>query len=439
MDEMNQSEQNSRVKKALSAHMVMGLIAGALLYIVCLTGAVAVFHAELQRVEQSDAPEMTSISPQSVQRAISDLLAKESRQMDHLFVHLPVRDLPRTTLTADFTTAHDAFHVDADGKAVAAEENAWSEFLVALHYTLNMPALIGIVIVGALGVIMLALSLSGVLALPRIFRDSFRLRARDKNGVGLADWHNRLSVWTLPYGLAIAFTGAVIGLSSLTAYGIAADGYDGDLEAVYAPLFGAEAESNLAPAGLPNVEPALRYMQQNHPDITLTYVVLHEPKTVGQHVQLIGTLDKRLVFGEYFNFDAQGRFLNISGVADGDIGRQFAASNYNLHFGNFGGLPVKIAYLLFGLVLAVICATGTYIWLGKRARKGLHEPRLRAAWDGVVWGTPALLLITFVLRLAFGNAVPFVGIFWIGLLVAILGMTIFSGRRQTFPTVDPAV
>jgi uncharacterized iron-regulated membrane protein len=427
---VKQSEQNSRVKKALSAHMVMGLVAGALLYIVCLTGAIAVFHAEWQRIEQPDAPEMTSISPQSVQRAVSDLLAKESRQMDHLFVHLPVPDLPRTTLTADFTTDHNAFHVDADGKAVVAEENAWSEFLVALHYTLNLPALIGIVIVGALGVIMLALSLSGVLALPRIFRDAFRLRARGKNGVGLADWHNRLSVWTLPYGVAIAFTGAVIGLSSLTAYAIAADGYDGDLEAVYAPIFGAEAESNLAPSGLPNVEPALRYMQQNHPDVTLTYVVLHEPKTVGQHIQLIGTLDKRLVFGEYYNFDAQGRFLNVSGVADGDIGRQFAASNYNLHFGNFGGLAVKIAYLLFGLAIAVVCATGSYIWLGKRARKGANEPRLRAAWDALVWGTPALLLITFIARMVAGNAVPFAAIFWIGLAVIVLAATLLAGRGQ---------
>ena len=41
-------------------------------------------------------------------------------------------------------------------------------------------------------------ALTGVLAHPRIFRDAFRLRARDRGGIGLADWHNRLGVWTLP-------------------------------------------------------------------------------------------------------------------------------------------------------------------------------------------------------------------------------------------------
>ena len=95
------------------------------------------------------------------------------------------------------------------------ERIAWNDFLVHLHYTLNLPSLVGITIVGAFGVMMLALSLSGVLAHPRIFRDAFRLRARNNAGVGLADWHNRLSVWTLPFGIAIALTGALIGLATL--------------------------------------------------------------------------------------------------------------------------------------------------------------------------------------------------------------------------------
>lgn len=422
---MSTAPESSTVKRALSAHAAIGLLAGALLYLVSLTGTVAVFHQEWQRIEQSGVPEIAAIEPAAVQRAIEAVLAREAKPTTHLYVHLPVKALPRATVTTD----HSAFHVDATGAIIAPEETAWSDFLVNLHYTLNLPSLLGLTIVGILGVMMLALSLSGVIALPRIFRDAFRFRARSPGGVGLADWHNRLSVWTLPFTIAIALTGALIGLASITAFGIAGAGYGGDVEKVYAPIFGGEAAPNAAPAKVANVITALGYMKQHHPDVTLSYVVLHDPETVGQHIQLIATYERRLIFGEYFNFDAQGRFTSIAGLADGDLGQQAAASNYNLHFGNFGGLPVKLAYMLFGFALTGVCATGSYIWLGKRERRGMHEPRLRALWDAVVWGSPLILAITFILRKLLGNDVPLVALFW-------GGMAVVLGLAWLFPARD---
>ena len=94
-------------------------------------------------------------------------------------------------------------------------------------------------------------------------------------------------------------------------------------------------------------------------------------------------------------------------------GQQLAASTYNLHFGNYGGLPVKLAYVVFGLALTVVVATGTSIWLSKRQRRGLREPRLRAGWDGVIWGVPVALALTFLARLLIGNEAPLIAIFWV--------------------------
>lgn len=425
---MSLAPDNTTVKRALSVHAAIGLVAGALLYLVSLSGAVAVFYQEWQRVEQRDAPEMTRIDPAAVQRGVEAVLASEKGKplTTHLYVHLPVEPLPRTTVTTDT----QAVHLDAAGNIAGPEEIAWSDFLVALHYTLNLPAIAGLTVVGGLGVMMLALSLSGVVAHPRIFRDAFRLRARDKGGIGLADWHNRLSVWTLPFTLAIAFTGALIGMAYLTAYGMATTSYGGDLEAVYAPIFGGEGAPDKTPAPAPNIVAAFDYMRANHPDADLTYVTLHDPGTAGQHIQLLGEHKRRLVFGEYYTFDAAGRFHEVAGLASGTLGQQAAASNYRLHFGNFGGMPVKIAYLVFGLVLTGICATGTYIWLGKRERRGVVEPRLRAMWDAVVWGSPLMLAVTFVLRQLLGNAAPLVAIFWIGFAALIaLGATVTARGR----------
>lgn len=410
--------ESGTVKRALAAHAALGLLAGALLYIVCLTGTVAVFYEEWQRIEQPQAPEMAAIEPQALQRGIAAVLASEAGKprTTHLYVHLPVAALPRATITTD----HQAVHLDAHGAIAGKEEIAWSDFLVELHYILNIPGIVGITIVGTLGVMMLALALSGVIAHPRIFRDAFRLRARDSNGLGLADWHNRLSVWTLPFTVAIALTGALIGLASITGYGVAKTSYGGDLQAVYAPVFGPEGKPDKKPAPAPDVAAALAYMAAHHPALRLTYLTLHDPLTAGQHIQILGTPTRRLIFGEYYNFDGRGRFLGTAGLSDGALGQQAAASNYDLHFGNFGGLPVKIAYFLLGLALTAICATGTYIWLGKRRRRGIVEPRLRAVWDAVVWGSPLILTLTFLVRKLAGNAAPLVATYWLGMTAVIV-------------------
>lgn len=413
-------------KKSLSAHAAIGLIAGALLYIVSLTGTVAVFYQELQRVEQPVAPEMFSIAPDAVQRGVEAVLASEAGKpvTTHLYVHLPVEQLPRATVTTDT----QALHLAPDGTIAGREEIAWSDFLVQLHYTLNLPALVGITIVGILGVMMLALVVSGVVAHPRIFRDAFRLRARNGNGTGLADWHNRLSVWTLPFSVAIALTGALIGLASVAAYAIAADDYQGDVEAVYGPIFGEEGEPDPRPAPAPNVAGALAHMARAYPGVEVTYAILHDPLTRGQHVQIVGEHDRRLIFGEYYAFNANGEFEHRAGLSDGELGQQAAASTYRLHFGTFAGLPGKLAYLLFGAALTAICATGIYIWLGKRRRRGIAEPRLRGAWHGAVLGTPLALVITFLARLITGNDFPFAIAFWTFLAAAVVIGAIVARR-----------
>ncbi len=427
------------VKSALSAHAAIGLLAGALLYLVCLSGTVLVLYEEWQRFEQPNAPEMTAIDPDAVQRGIAAVLETEAGKptTTHLYVHMPVEELPRATITTDT----QAFHLNADGSIAAPEENLWSEFLYGLHYTLNIPfaqGLVGITIVGILGMLIVALAISGVIAHPRIFRDAFRLRARDGGGVGLADWHNRLSVWTLPFTLAIAVTGAVIGLATVAAYAVAAVYYEGDVEAVYAPIFGEEAAPDPAPAPLPNVAAALRSMEANHPGVRVTYAIVHDPATAGQHVQIVGEHPRRLIFGEYYAFDAAGTFHGTAGLADGALGQQAAASNYNLHFGNYGGLPVKMAYIVFGLGLTAVCATGVFIWLGKRRRRGIEEPRLLAAWHAVVWGAPAALALTLTVRLVVGNAAPFAAIFWGTLLVLVIGAAAAKGQPKVRARVQPA-
>ncbi|HTM94793.1 MAG TPA: PepSY-associated TM helix domain-containing protein [Croceibacterium sp.] len=433
---MNVAPGTSTVKNSLSAHAAVGLLAGALLYIVALSGTLLVFYDELQRAEQPGI-EMTAIEPAAIERAAASIMAREAGKprTTHLYFNLPSPEFPRAI---GYTDTQEV-RIASDGRVADELETHWSEFLYAIHYALTLPGAIGIIVVGILGVMMMTLSLSGVIAHPRIFRDAFRLRARDGGGVGLTDWHNRLSVWTLPFIVMIALTGAVIGLGALTIEGVAARYYGGDTGEAYAPVFGGEHPVNLAPAGrLPAIARSLDYMRAHYPGVEVTFLTIHDPLTKGQSIQIMGEHPRRLIFGEYYNFDADGNFENAAGLADGELGQQAAASNYNLHFGNYGGLTVKIAYFLLGLALTAICATGTFIWLGKRRRRGIVEPRLRAAWHGVVWGTPAALAVTFIARFAIGNGAPFVAIFWATLAAAVIGAVWSVTRSEPGPQPQPA-
>ncbi len=100
----------------------------------------------------------------------------------------------------------------------------------------------------------------------------------------------------------------------------------------------------------------------------------------------------RLIWAEYYRFDANGSYVGRSDYSDGPVGRQVIYSSYRIHFGNFGGVPVKILYALLGLSLTVISVTGINIWLARRKTRDY----LNDLWIGSVWGAPAALALTAV-------------------------------------------
>ena len=404
------------VTRALSGHSTLGLFTAAFLYLLTVSGTISIFNHELQRWEQPGAPELASISPQAAERAAISMLAIEDTPTSRFFIQLPTDDLPRVVLTTDTR----AVLTDGAGAIVTEEAHPWTQFVLDLHYYLHLPEKIGLTVVGMLGVLLLGSSISGFLAHPGIFRDAFAFRFSGSARLAQTDLHNRLSVWTSPFHLSIALTGAVLGLASITALAIATLDHEGNTEAVFAPVFGEEPEKNDEPVPLAGIARALTYMQAEHPDIVTNYVIMHEPKTKGQHLQVLGIHPRRLVFGEYYNFNQEGEFVQSVGMTDGMIGQQIIASVYPLHFGSFGGFPVKAAYALLGVLLAYIISSGFNVYLLKQREKGSDALRLEATWTGVLWGTPvalSLALLGSVTGILSASALP--AVFWLSLGLAL--------------------
>lgn len=416
---------SQRVVRSLHAHLSIAIALGGLIYILAITGTVAVFNGELQRWEQPSAPEMLSISPESAALAAKTVFEREEVATTHLYINFPRPDLPRTIITTDT----QAFFANADGSVAGKEHFPWTQFLLDLHYYLHLPHILGLTVVGALGAFLLAMSLSGFMAHPRIFRDAFTFR-RGAGLLPMVDLHNRLSVWTSPFHISNALTGALLGLASILAFSIAAFNFDGDLDKVFSPVFGAEPAEIEGKAPIADIAGPLRYMADEFPEQPLTYFILHDPATAGQHINVIATHTDRLIFGDYYNFDAHGEYQGNIGISDGTIGQQLIGSVYNIHFGNWGGSLVKIAYAIFGVLLSVIIASGLRIYFLRRTQKGWPATRLESAWEAVVWGTPMVLAATLLCAVTGHlDGIALVVVFWLGLSTTIIGAA-FSANAQ---------
>jgi uncharacterized iron-regulated membrane protein len=414
------------VRRALSAHSVMGIALSAVLYIICLSGTISVFKEDIHKLEQRGEPRVEYLSPESAQRA-AEAGFNEEPSSAHLYIQMPSGGHSRALVQTD----NQERYITAEGALSDEIAHPWSTFLIDLHYYLHLPKSFGMIVVAIFGVFLFAMSITGLLAHPNIFRDAFSFRRSKSEQIKKVDLHNRLSVWTAPFHISNSLTGAMIGLAVLSIAALAPMKYGGDRSAVFAPVFGGEPAVDETPAPLANIERALRYMAENHPEKPPVYVILHDPKTAGQYLQIMAEHPRRLIYAEKYNFTGDGEFIDTVGSADGTIGQQVADSVYKVHFGQFGGLPVKLAFGIFGICLLYIITSGLRIYFLKRRNKGRGAPALEGAWKGLIWGAPVLMATSFAASMALPlNAPMLTRLFWMGLIVFAVAGTLIARRRE---------
>lgn len=201
----------------------------------------------------------------------------------HLYVGLPTALLPRTTIATD--QPGQAWFVEPDGTLGGPVAHEWTHLLLNLHIYLHLPSTIGLLVVGTLGALMLALVVSGFLAHPRILIDAFRLRTGGLATVDQTDLHNRLSVWGAPFHVVIALTGAYFGLASVLFLPIGAAFHQGNAEAASTAIFAAEPVER-GPAGTPDLAAAMRALPRvDRSDVVPSLVTVHDAGTARQFVE----------------------------------------------------------------------------------------------------------------------------------------------------------
>jgi uncharacterized iron-regulated membrane protein len=415
---------------------MLGLALCAILYLICLSGWVGVYYVEFERWERPNVPEFTTVTPEAIARATADtrpiMLADTHRgPLDtDLYITVPTEDMPRLVVGY----GHEARAYDQAGNYVGPASHDLTHFLTELHYYMHLPETFGMIVVCLFGVGMMALLIGGALSHPKMFRDAFAFRVRKQGHLTKADLHNRIGAWTLPFGLIITITGTLIGLGQLVAMVMGLVFYNGDILKAYEPIFGSQAEITAATGGKPLQDGAMLNAISNLkaavPDQPITFIAIRMVGTPTEFIEITTQPAQRLAYGEAWRFDSLGNLKGSYHLSDGPAGRQVAASLYDLHFGSFGGWPVKLIYAILGFGLTVMISAGMDIWLTKSAEKGKPHPLIHRLWTVLVYGSPTMIALTFVIAMGsagLGMPIPPVPVFWGGM--ALMAAITFASHR----------
>lgn len=377
------------VRAMLAGHSALGLAFAALIYVVCFSGSIAVFTYEFTRWEQPERPVLHQVSPAAADAAFRAVLAKNPKAHD-LFIRLPEPASPRLSVHGDDAQGGEhTYYADATGKLVGEQKTPWSNFQATLHTVLHLPRAWGGFIVGLTGVALLSSLVSGVLSHPRVFKDAFAFRWGGSKRLQEADLHNRISVWGLPFHLIVSLTGAFLGLTVIIVGVLALATFKGDTSKAYALFTGPKVADDPHPAARTiNLNAILTDLATRYPNARVSYLYVEHPGETGQHATANLATEGRLSRGETVVIDGTGKVLGAVGYESGSVGMRVLSTMTPLHFGWFGGWPIKVAYLLLGLGLTAVTSSGVAIWLARRRDKGRPAPGWERVWIAFVWSQP---------------------------------------------------
>lgn len=357
------------VRVSYDIHSWLGILGGMAFFICCFSGSLALFERDLVAWE---TPEIR-FEDEGEQLSVDELLAKAQAQLGDdkdFFVALPTEQV--AVLQARAFTDGQVEELTFDpytGTAVDTSQETAFEFLTHLHTDLHLPRPIGRYLVGFLGIVLLMSLCTGVMTHTRFIKDMFRLRWRPRLRLTFSDLHKQVGVWGLVFGLVMAFTGAVIGLLGLFAPVMVLSAFGGDVGKATEAFSGPSVEETGNAAAMLPLVPLIEGIEDRNPGFRVQSLFVRHWGDAAAEValNLEPTPYRKLVAGETHRLSLiDGETLHISRFTERGLGSRLFGAMQPVHYALFGGLGLKLVYLLSGMALSFGIATGSVIWLARR-------------------------------------------------------------------------
>lgn len=353
-------------KRLWQLHSWLGLLAGLGLLVIGLTGSLLVFHEEL---EAGFNPELVRVEPHAAGRLPLDrLLAEAQRQLPNHEVTgwLPQYDAPHLAdLLYVIERGHNEWLVATldpyTGRLLASPRlgtTTLTGWLLDLHYTF-LADHVGMLVAGLFGVLLCVLGVSGVWLYREFWRNLFTLRWGRGARILCSDLHKFTGITSVAFNLLLGFTGAYWNLTHLAGHWLNGDPPQPVIERrLYPATLSLDSLARDAAARLPGFRGNFISLPSDPaaPAVTLWGTVEPRGALTGPYGSTVVYDPQTGVHRSTFDLRAAGTWAR-------------AVDSFTpLHFGTFGGLPVKILWVVVGLTPGLLAVSGATIWFLRRNR-----------------------------------------------------------------------
>jgi uncharacterized iron-regulated membrane protein len=355
-------------------HTWSSLISTLFLLMLCVTGMPLIFHDEIDALvenyqsAETDGP-ASALAGQPLDQIVAKAIAQAGGGVP-LFIGFS-QDSPIITVTTG--PRPDAREAEMrlfsfnrmTGRSVGEiRDEGITHFLLKLHTDLFL-GLPGKLFLGAMGAFFLIAIVSGlVLYVPFMRRLAFgTLRTEQSKRVRTLDQHNLVGVVTLGWALVVGLTGVI----NAFADPLTDNWREGELAAMVSKQNAAE---RLDPARYNSIDQAMAAAKAARPGLS--------PQFIGFPGGAWSSVRHYAIF--FQGNTALTSHVLTPALVDAETGtltdiRSMPALNQALmlskplHFGDYGGLALKLLWALFNLATIWMLVSGLKLWLGRRKRK----------------------------------------------------------------------
>lgn len=376
-------------------HSILGLKLSVFLGFVCLTGTIATVSHEIEWLYK---PELRSTATagetewgrmwDSARAAYPDARLSGIGSFDRSEASYFVK----TVLATDARGEDFTIYVDPGSNRVTGHEygRSFQDFMRGLHYYLFVPGAIPVYVVCLLGFTLILSLATGLIAYRRFWRGFFRMpRWHRARRIWIGDLHRLIGLWSIWFV-------AIIGLTSIW-YFLEHAGVDLEkpvpttaMPATMSDVVGSQIDgwTAVARSQLPNLA------------ITAIYLPYEPHSPVIVQGQMRAWLVRERTNAVYID-PATDRVLGMRTAHQMEVGERIVHTADPLHFGTFGGLVTKLIWVVWGLLLTTLAASGAYVY-AKRTKLAV-ESGVRLDFLDYLghWKWPSVLIITFVPMLSF--------------------------------------
>jgi uncharacterized iron-regulated membrane protein len=349
-------------------HKWSSLVCTVFMLLLCLTGLPLIFHHEIGHLlgDEVEAPEM----PAGTKPASMDNLITSAKALYPNYVVQYIYRDPDETKTWNLslgktpTDQVDNKYLVIDSRtAKVLDEPKYDQGFMYVMFKLHVDlfaGLPGMLFLGLMGLLLVVAIVSGVvLYAPFMRRINFgEIRKNRTTKLKRLDTHNFLGIVVLVWILVVATTGVINAWSDLV---IKYWQFD-QMSAMTAPYKGLPPPTKLA-----SVQASIEAAQAIEPNMQLGFIAFPGTAYTSEHHYGIFMRGNSPVTARLFKpvlIDAQTAQLTDSREVPWYLATLLISQP--LHFGDYGGLGLKVIWLILDLITIAVLWTGLMLWWKKR-------------------------------------------------------------------------